>query len=230
MPLILEPIFTEGGRAAALPLQGLTVLVVEDSRFAAEAIRLMCQRLGARLRRAETLRAAIAHLAMTRPDVVIVDLGLPDGRGEELLRDLAGRSPRPPVILGTSGEPDGREAALQAGADGFLEKPIPGIESFQDAILSRLPGRAPVAMEALPMQDRAALCDDLARAADLLKDDGNAAYVAGFLEGIARSLGDTGLAQIARDIAAGGERLQAIARLDAARACVAAEAGAGWGR
>ncbi len=218
MPLILEPIFTEGGRAAPLPLRGLTVLVVEDSRFAAEAIRLMCQRLGARLRRAETLRAAIAHLAMTRPDVVIVDLGLPDGRGEELLADLAARRPRPPVLLGTSGAEDGRALALAAGADGFLDKPIPGIEAFQEAILSRLPDRVAVDATGRPPQDGAALCDDLARAADLLRDGGQAAYVAGFLEGIARSLADEGLAQIARDIAAGGNRLDAIARLDMARA------------
>lgn len=225
MPLILEPIFTDGGRAAPLPLQGLTVLVVEDSRLAAEAIRLMCQRLGARLRRAETLRAAIAHLAMTRPDVVIVDLGLPDGRGEELLRDLAARTPRPPVILGTSGAPDGREAALAAGADGFLDKPIPGIAAFQEAILSRIPGRQAGEAGEMPQPDGAALRDDLARAADLLRADSeNAAYVAGFLEGIARSLGDAGLAGIARDVAAGGERLALIARIDAARA---AQDGAG---
>jgi CheY-like chemotaxis protein len=227
MPLILEPIFTEGGRAVPLPLQGLTVLVVEDSRFAAEAIRLMCQRLGARLRRAETLRAALAHLAMTRPDVVIVDLGLPDGRGEDLLRDLAGRKPRPPVILGTSGAPDGREVALAAGADGFLDKPIPGIAAFQEAILSRLPDRPAGDVGATPEQDGAALRDDLARAADLLRGDAeNAAYVAGFLEGIARSLGDAGLAGIARDVAAGGERMALIDRIEAARAMQASLRGA----
>ena len=49
-----------------LPLQGLMVLVVEDSRYAAEAMRLMCQRSGARLKRAEDLRTAQAHLHDSR--------------------------------------------------------------------------------------------------------------------------------------------------------------------
>lgn len=229
MPLILEPIFTEDGRAAPPPLLGLTVLVVEDSRFAAEAVRLMCQRLGARLRRAETLRAALAHLSMTRPDVVIVDLGLPDGRGEQLLRDLSGRSPRPRVLLGTSGEAEGRDLALAAGADGFLEKPIPGIAAFQEAILSRLPGRVALTLSdpATPT-DTAALGDDLARAAELLRDGtGHPAYVAGFLEGIARSLGDAGLAEIARDVGRGVERQRLIARLDDALGAIRSRSG--WG-
>ncbi|MGB4827110.1 MAG: response regulator, partial [Paracoccaceae bacterium] len=98
-----------------LPLQGVTVLAVEDSRFTCDALRLLCQRSGARLRRAETLDAARAHLRVYRPDVILVDLGLPDGRGEGLIRRLAAGRPDRPVLLGISGDPAGRAAALAAG-------------------------------------------------------------------------------------------------------------------
>ncbi|MGB3176402.1 MAG: response regulator [Albidovulum sp.] len=186
---------------ALRPLLGLTVLVVEDSRFACEAIRLMCLRSGARIRRADCLASARRHLAAYRPTVVVVDVGLPDGSGLDLMEEIAGRTPRVPVLLGTSGDAGAKEAALATGADGFLTKPLESLLAFQSAILSVLPATArPVLASGSAddhvIPDQMALHDDLAQVADML---GNAAdgatldYLAQFLSGIARSAHDAPL-------------------------------------
>jgi DNA-binding response OmpR family regulator len=188
-----------------LPLQGVTLLAVEDSRFACEALRLMAMRAGARLRRAETLKAARDHLRVYRPDVVIIDLGLPDGRGEALIRELVAGEARPKLVLGTSGNPDGKTAALAAGADGFIDKPLNSLAEFCDALRSHLPGIGqprPASAEIAP--DFLALQDDLAHAARRLEaepDPVTRRYVTGFLHGIARHAHDEKLAQAAVDAA-----------------------------
>ena len=203
----------------ALPLSGVTILLVEDSRFASDGLRLICQRSGARLRRAETMAQARAHLRTYCPDVVIVDLGLPDGRGDRLIRDLA-VSGRVAVVLGLSGDPDGRALAMAAGAKGFLEKPLQGVAAFQRAILRHVPGRcAPTLRDE---QDRSvgadplALRDDLAHAADLMAmaPDGAAlAYVSRFVAGIARGAGDADLAAAAVAAGMGADGLPRLRHL-----------------
>lgn len=198
------------------PVRGLTVLAVEDSRYACEALRLMCQRSGARLRRAETLAAARSHLRLYRPDVVIVDLGLPDGRGEGLIRDLVRAVPRPMVVLGTSGSASGRDAALAAGADGYLDKPVASLAAFQQALTLGVGGDA-AGMAAL---DPLALRDDLLRAADRLAqgpDAGTRRYVAGFVQGLARLAQDPGLAAAAAGCAVPGAGVEGLQRVIAAR-------------
>jgi CheY-like chemotaxis protein len=108
------------------PLLGLTVLVVEDSRYASEALRLMCLRSGARIRRADCVASAKRHLNVYRPSVAIIDLGLPDGSGLDLIRTMQSAKARVPILLGTSGAEQEASAAAcaKAGADGFLPKPM----------------------------------------------------------------------------------------------------------
>lgn len=206
-PLAAGPLF--------LPLQGVTLLAVEDSRFACEALRLMSMRAGARLRRAETLKEARAHLRVYRPDVVLVDLGLPDGRGEGLIRDLATAADRPRLLLGTSGHPEGRRLALAAGADGFLDKPLDSLARFCDTLRNALPD-----LEAASWQedritpDLLALHDDLAHAARSL-DAGpeRASYATAFLQGVAHHAHDTALQQAAEAAAEPKADLQPLRRL-----------------
>ncbi len=193
----------------ARPFQGLTFLVVEDSRFACEAMRLMCLRSGARLRRADCLRSARRHLRTYRPAVVIIDLGLPDGSGLDLIRDLAYHVPRVPALLAMSGDTTAEGAALEAGADGFLAKPIESLLAFQSMVLGVLPSETRPVLACGADGDRItpdplALRDDLAHIADLLGPEADGArldYVAQFLSGIALSAHDAPLQAAAEALA-----------------------------
>lgn len=195
------------------PLLGLRLLLVEDSRFASEALRLLCQRSGARLRRADSLAAAHRHLAAGLPHVVIVDLGLPDGDGTDLIRQLARGVPRVPALLALSGDPEREAAARDAGAQGFLAKPLRHLAGFQQAILQALPDtmrpQGPVGLPDVRVHpDPLALRDDLMRAQALLSAPGDSApgYVGQFLRGVARAAEDGPLAEIAARLGRDGER------------------------
>ncbi|MGB7244234.1 MAG: response regulator [Sulfitobacter sp.] len=194
---------------ATRPLLGLTVLVIEDSRYACEAMRLLCLRSGARIRRADCMRSARKHLQVYRPSVVIVDLGLPDGSGADLISDLVNTSPRVGIVIGTSGDSFGEDVSIAAGADGFLAKPITSLAVFQQLILSKLPmDRQPSGLRVLSDEeirpDPIAYQDDIAHIADVLGDQPNDStldYVAQFLEGTARSAQDKGLENAAAALA-----------------------------
>ncbi len=188
--------------AAARPLAGLTILAVEDSRFASEALRLICQRSGARLRRADTLAHARRHLAVYRPGCVIIDLGLPDGSGLDLIRDLAAGHPRIDRILGMSGDPGAEAAARSAGADAFLLKPLGSVAQVQAAILGAALRREAEEERIIP--DAVAFRDDLHHAAGVLAapDGRSLDYLAQFLGGVAASAGDRPLSAAVADLAA----------------------------
>ncbi len=192
------------------PLLGLTVLVIEDSRFACEAMRLLCLRSGARIRRADSLRSARRHLQVYRPSFAIIDLGLPDGNGLDLIQDLVSNAPRPQVILGTSGDPYSQDAALKAGADRFFAKPITSLAIFQETILASLPSdRQPIGPRALSDEiiypDIIAYQDDMSHVADILEENSDGRtldYVAQFLGGGTRSAKDHGLLKATEALAA----------------------------
>ena len=194
---------------AARPLLGLTVLVVEDSRYACEAMRLLCLRSGARIRRADCIRSARRHLQVYRPSVVVVDMGLPDGNGADLIAELAQAVKEKSVVLATSGDDMLEPEAMAAGAQGFLGKPITSLAVFQQMLLAALPAdRQPPGLRAIVDEqvspDEIAYHDDINYAAELLDNlpnDKALDYIAQFLEGVARSVEDNRMEQAARALA-----------------------------
>jgi CheY-like chemotaxis protein len=194
---------------AARPLLGQTILAVEDSRYACDVIRLMCMHSGARIRRADCLKSARRHLQIYRPSVILIDMGLPDGSGADLIAELSNASPRISVILGMSGDDCTKSAALDAGADGFLAKPIESMSFFQRSILKLLPeDRRPSGLHSVRDEvirpDPMAYQDDMAHIADVLagpNDHRTLDYAAQFLCGVAQEADDNVLAEAARQLA-----------------------------
>ena len=194
-------------------LFAVTILLVEDSRSASEAIRLFAAESGARVRRADSLHAASRHLAIYRPNVVMVDLGLPDGDGMALIRHLASASTPIGAIVALSGQERAtwQAEAIAAGAAACLEKPIASLRTFQECVLGVLPDaetRRRPDERALALEGRAsvqaALGEDLRRARGLLAeamptgDADTIAYCAQFLGSVGEMLGDRDLTSAAR--------------------------------
>ncbi len=210
MPEQLEDFLMTRAPTPERPLLGQTVLVVEDSRFACDAMRLLSLRSGARIRRADSLKSAARHLSTYRPSVVIIDIGLPDGSGLDLIREIAGSNQRISVILATSGDDVMEGAAMEAGADGFLPKPISSLAAFQTAILDILPAsdqpRGPRSIpEDIIDPDPLALKEDLAHAVEIMRagpEDSPVDYVTQFLSGIAEAAQDDALQAAADALAA----------------------------
>ncbi|MEM9716586.1 MAG: response regulator [Pseudomonadota bacterium] len=185
-----------------LPLIGITILLVEDSRFYSEAVRLLSLRSGARLRRADSIKAAERHLAVYRPDVLIVDLGLPDGVGTDVIEMAQGLDQRPAILATSGAVENGAELAREAGADLFLAKPMADLSAFQQVILRLCRDQSAGARRSLGvvgttvMADRKSLVEDLERATGLL--DRDPIYAAQFILSVAEAAEAHDLAQAAR--------------------------------
>ena len=99
-------------------------ILVEDERQIRRFVRTALEAEGWNVHEADTLRQGLTDAGTRKPDLIILDLGLPDGDGMEFLRDLRGWSSVPVIVLSARvGEQD-KIAALDAGADDYLTKPF----------------------------------------------------------------------------------------------------------
>jgi two-component system KDP operon response regulator KdpE len=99
-------------------------ILIEDERQIRRFVRTALEAEGWSVHEAETMRQGLSDARSRRPDLIILDLGLPDGDGVEFLRDLRGWSKVPVIVLSARvGEQD-KIGALDAGADDYLTKPF----------------------------------------------------------------------------------------------------------
>ena len=103
---------------------GLRVLVVDDERAIRRYLRAALNAQGYFIIEASTGEEALRAAALERPDVVILDLGLPDLEGVEVTRRIREWSEVPIIILSVREQENDKVAALDAGADDYLTKPF----------------------------------------------------------------------------------------------------------
>jgi two-component system KDP operon response regulator KdpE len=106
-----------------------TILVVEDDRALRLTLSATLKAAGWRVVEAETAAEALRWHAHYAPDVVLLDLGLPDRDGMEVIAALRAGAATPIVVLTARGQEATKVAALDAGADDYVTKPF-GLEEL----------------------------------------------------------------------------------------------------
>jgi two-component system KDP operon response regulator KdpE len=128
------------------PETGATVLVVDDEPQIVRALRINLAARGYRVITAHDGTAALRAVAETKPDVVVLDLGLPDMDGNEVIAGLRGWTTVPIIVLSARRDSSDKVQALDAGADDYVTKPF-----GMDELLARL--RAAVRRSAVSSSD-----------------------------------------------------------------------------
>ncbi len=111
----------------------LRVLVVDDEKSIRRFLKASLSSKGYAVFEAENGREALNGIVSARPDVIILDLGLPDMDGVEVARQIRQTCKTPIVILSVREDEEDKVAALDAGADDYLTKPF-----GEEELLARL--------------------------------------------------------------------------------------------
>ncbi|TVT80147.1 response regulator [Pseudomonas sp. H3(2019)] len=102
----------------------LRVLLVEDEKDIRRFVRMALQADGLEVHEAENFQRGLIDAGTRRPDLIVLDLGLPDGDGVDLIRDLRTWSEVPIIVLSARGAESDKILALDTGADDYLVKPF----------------------------------------------------------------------------------------------------------
>lgn len=128
-----------------------SILVVDDEQQIRRLVRQTLERAGYRVCEAGTLKQALVETASARPELVVLDLGLPDGDGAAFVSAVREWSSMPVLVLSARSDEADKISALDAGADDYLTKPFSVGEllarvraHLRRAAASTAPGETPV--------------------------------------------------------------------------------------
>ncbi|MBP5997219.1 MAG: two-component system response regulator KdpE [Azonexus sp.] len=138
------------------------ILLVEDEKLIRRFVRAAVEEEGCQVVEAETLARGLIEAGTTKPDLLVLDLGLPDGNGIDLIRDLRGWSDVPILILSARTQENDKIDALDAGADDYLTKPF-GVGELQARVRALLRRRTRSGEGASPLVEFGAVRVDLSR-------------------------------------------------------------------
>ena len=122
-----------------------TALLIEDERQIRRFVRTAMETEGWQVVEAETMKQGLIDAGTRKPDLVVLDLGLPDGNGIDFIRDFRGWSSVPVIVLSARADETDKIEALDAGADDYLTKPfgVGELLARVRATLRRKAGSAP---------------------------------------------------------------------------------------
>ena len=139
------------------------ILIVEDEADIRRFVRLTLETEGHTVHEAATLQRGLIEAGTRRPDLVVLDLGLPDGDGVDLIRDLRTWSAMPIIVLSARSAEASKIAALDAGADDYLVKPFGSGELMARVRAQLRRSQRPSGAEATPVIQFGDITVDLAR-------------------------------------------------------------------
>ena len=138
------------------------VLLIEDEKQIRRFVRIAVEEEGCEVAEAETMARGLIEAGTGKPDLLILDLGLPDGNGIDLIRDVRGWSEVPILILSARSQENDKIDALDAGADDYLTKPF-SVGELRARVRALLRRRHRHGEEATPVIEFGAVKVDLSR-------------------------------------------------------------------